>query len=387
MKSLIDIFEKQERLVAGIMSGTSVDGVDVAIVKLKGSFTDTKAELVAFENIPFHPAIRTEIFKLFDEQISNNKLICSMNFVLGEVFADAVIKTCAKNKIPLSDLDLIGSHGQTVYHLPTKENFHGYALNSTLQIGEAAVIAEKTQTITVSDFRVADMAAGGNGAPLVPYTEFCLYREESTIGLLNVGGIANITILPPDLIDNIVAFDTGPGNMVIDCVMSTLTQGQQSYDKGGELALMGRVDEGMLKHLLEDAYFRQAPPKTCGREQFGVEYTKAFLQTTESLSFEDKVATATALTARSVAEALKDFPLTKLIVGGGGSYNQALIRMLKSYSGLHVHTWEELGGNSDAKEAVAFAVLANETINGNPSNAPGATGARKGKILGKISVF
>ncbi len=391
MKRLIEVYNKQERVVAGLMSGTSVDGIDVAIVRISGNGTSSKVKLLAFENRPFPDGLRDEIFGLFDEQKSNNKTICYMNFVLGDVFAKALIDTCEMHNISLQDIDVVGSHGQTIYHFPTTESRFGFSLNSTLQIGDGDVIAERTGCITVSDFRTRDCAVGGQGAPLVPYTEFLLFREENPIGLLNIGGISNITILPTisenyeDGLKKLVAFDIGPGNMVIDCAVNLLTNGKLTYDKGGEMALAGKVDQGILSKLLDYEYFKRPAPKTCGREQFGTEYTKSALALTEHLPINDRIAIMTALTAESIKQACKSYTIKKLVVGGGGSYNKALMSMLQGCCET-VCNWEDLGQNSDAKEAVAFAVLANETISGNCGNVYTATGAKRPVILGKISL-
>ena len=393
MQRLIELYKKEEKLVVGLMSGTSVDGIDAALVRIKGNGIKTKAKLIAFKNFVYPDNLRKGIFELFEEETSNSSKICEMNFVLGEYFAKAVLDLCELAQVKIEQVDLIGSHGQTIYHQSQEKTLYEYPIKSTLQIGESAVIAERTGVVTVSDFRVRDMAAYGLGAPLVPYTEYLLYRSETEcIGLQNIGGIGNLTVIPPSCkLEDVYAFDTGPGNMIIDAVVSALTQGRLSYDQDGNMAAGGLVHEGILHQLLEHQYFKQQPPKTTGREDFGKAYAKAFLNLCETynLSVEDKVATATALTAKSIAIATTSFtekPLTKCIVGGGGSYNKTLLKMLTRYMKIPVLTQEDIGFNSDAKEAIAFAVLANETICGNANNLPRVTGAIKPVVLGKLSV-
>lgn len=391
MERLCRLLNKDEKYVIGIMSGTSVDGIDVALVKITGHGLRTSIEPVAFENYPFSSEVRELIFQLFELESSNVRAISQMNFLLGELYAQAVFKICEKAHLKVADVDLVGCHGQTVYHHPQVEVIDGIKVSSTLQIGEGSVIAKKTGIVTINDFRVGDMALGGLGAPLVPYPEFLLYRShEKTIALQNIGGIGNVTILPADceLLD-VYAFDTGPGNMVMDGVIHYLTDGVQSYDMNGEMGAKGCVDEAFLASLLEDPYFKLVPPKTTGREYFGKAYVEAFIEAgrLRGLSDEDLVCNATALTAKSITLSYEWFvkhPIDQVIIGGGGSYNKTLIQMLKSELSAEVMTQEEYGLNSDAKEAIAFAILANETIHGHPSNVPSVTGALQPTILGKI---
>ncbi len=391
MERLIKVCQKKEKLVIGLMSGTSVDGIDAALVRIKGKGEDTKVKLMAFENLPYTAEVRNKIFLLFDEKSSSNKSICHMNFLLGELFAKAALQVADKAGINIKEVDIIGSHGQTIYHQPKTIEDNGYSIKSTLQIGEGDIIAERTGVITVCDFRARDMAADGLGAPLVPYTEYLLYKDkQQNIGLQNIGGIGNITVIPKNSMkEEVYAFDTGPGNMLIDSVISYLTDNKCSYDDQGQMAAKGSVNKEVLSRLLEDPYFKLQPPKTTGREYFGKEYTEKFLKLCETYGVknEDQVATATALTAKSIADACLNFvkePLDQLIIGGGGSYNNTLLKMLRCYMPIPVLTQEDLGLSSDAKEAIAFAILANETICGNPGNLPSATGACKAVRLGKI---
>lgn len=396
MEKLLKLLSKKERLVIGLMSGTSVDGIDAALVRISGSGTDSKAELMNFKNFPFDEDVRARIFKLFNINECRVDHLCHMNFLLGELFADAAMKLVKDSGLKMGDIDLIGSHGQTIYHIPDPVIDNGFEVRSTLQIGEPSVIAERTGVVTVADFRMRDMAAGGQGAPLVPYTEYILYRDEGKcIGLQNIGGIGNITVLPAGCgIDDVYAFDTGPGNMVIDETVNRVTNGRSSFDRGGGMASRGQVSQELLNKLMEDSYFERKPPKTTGREYFGRQYTDRLFEIAGKMGIGnlDIIATATALTAASIALSIKKFVipmsgLDRLIIGGGGSYNTTLINMIKaSLPGVLVLTQEDIGLNSDAKEAAAFALLANETINGNCNNAPGATGAKRKVILGKIII-
>ena len=391
MERLVRLLNTDEKYVIGIMSGTSVDGIDVGLVKIKGHGLKSSVELIAFENYPFSNEVREQIFRLFELESSNVKDISQMNFLLGELYTQAVFQICEKANFKVTDVDLVGCHGQTIYHHPQVEVMDGINVSSTFQIGEGSGIAKKTGIVTINDFRVGDMALGGLGAPLVPYPEFLLYRShEKNIALQNIGGIGNVTILPAgcSLLD-VYAFDTGPGNMVMDGVIHYLTDGAQSYDVNGEIAGKGHVDEAFLASLLEDPYFKLVPPKTTGREYFGKAYVEAFIEAgrLRGLSDEDLVCNATALTAKSITLSYKWFvthPIDQVIIGGGGSYNETLIKMLKSELIAKVITHEEYGLNSDAKEAIAIAILANETIHGHPSNVPSVTGALQPTILGKI---
>jgi anhydro-N-acetylmuramic acid kinase len=324
---------------------------------------------------------------------------------LGELFADAVIQLCEKSGISRRSLDLIGSHGQTIYHYPKGGRHAGRALGSTLQIGEPSRIAQRTGITTVADFRPRDMAVGGEGAPLVPYADCVLYRDERLCRTVqNIGGIANLTFLPvcSDAVrrysscsyehttNDVLAFDTGPGNMVIDGMMRLVTKGRREYDCEGALAAEGIVHEGLLKEILRHPFFRRRPPKSTGREQFGQPYCEWFFGKArrEGLLPEDMVATATAFTASSIAQAYRRF-LPRLpdemILCGGGAHNTTLVRMLQQQlPGVRIRSTDEFGISVDAKEAVSFALLAYATIKGIANNIPGATGASEPVVLGKI---
>lgn len=376
-----------ERYGVGLMSGTSLDGIDGALVKIVGSGTDTKVELIHFINESLPEDIKEEIKNCCSINKSNVEAICSLNFKLGYLFSDTVKKLCKEANFSYHNLDFIGSHGQTIYHIPREYN---NLVKSTLQIGEPSVIAYETGVTVVSNFRTMDIAAGGQGAPLVPYTEYLLYRSNKNRLLQNIGGIGNVTVIPANCnIDDIFAFDTGPGNMIIDEVVKVLKK--VPYDKNGEFAKNGTINEELLKELLNIPYINMEPPKTTGRELFGKQFVDELLKNWSFLNEEDIIATVTAFTAHSIAENYKRFifpsyNIDEAIVGGGGSYNTTLIDMLrKLLPNCKVLIQEDLGYSSDAKEAIAFAVLANETLSGLSGNVIGATGAKERVILGNIT--
>ncbi len=382
------------RRVVGLMSGTSVDGVDAAVVELSGNAESTELGRVIFERIPYSPELRGKVLALMLPETSRVDDICRMNFVLGEVFADATLQVIRAAGLEADDIDLIGSHGQTIYHIPNAETCCGITTRSTLQIGEPAIIAERTGITTVADFRMRDVAAGGQGAPLVPYADYILLRDaEKSRVIQNIGGIGNLTLLPAGCsLDEVIAFDTGPGNMVIDAVVSIITCGELEFDESGKIAASGNVVPDLLDWALSHPFFRKAPPKTTGREEFGSHFTKEMVERAqaEGISDCDLVATATALTAESIVESYKKWvlpncKLDQVVIGGGGSYNGALIDMLrKGLPEVDVMVHEDLGISSDAKEAIAFAILANDAVCGCFTNVPKATGARHGVVLGKI---
>ena len=387
IERLLNLTSKNERFVLGLMSGTSADGIDAALVKISGNHTNMELKEIAFHNYSYPDGIKERIFRLFDDASAME--ICHMNFLLGGLFADAAIDIAKRAGI--DKIDLIGSHGQTIYHIPDPID-KDYPIRSTLQIGEGSVIAHKTGAVTVCDFRVADVAAGGLGAPLVPYTEFLLYSNPSeNIALQNIGGIANVTVIPAGAeARDIIAFDTGPGNMVMDYLMKKLFG--CDYDKNGLIATSGTVNGETLAHFMKDEYILRKPPKTTGREYFGKDFPERFYAhcAERGISSKDIIATATAFSAAAISYSINNFvpyKVSKLIIGGGGAYNNALLAQIKELlPEVHVMTQEKMGRNSDSKEAVAFAILANETIFGNPGNLPGVTGASCGKVLGKIIV-
>jgi anhydro-N-acetylmuramic acid kinase len=385
MNRLAAIAAKPERLVIGLMSGTSVDGIDAALVRIKGGGTDVTLRLEHFATYPFDPAVRAEIFRLFRPETSDVVSICRMNFVLGEVFAAAALQLMRDAGVQPEQVDLIGSHGQTIWHEPQPVTMAGITSRSTLQIGEPAVIAARTGVVTVADFRVRDVAAGGQGAPLVPYLDYCVLRHGQLYrAVQNIGGIGNVTYLPAGCsLEQVRAFDTGPGNMIIDALTSHFFG--RPYDQDGAIAAQGRVLPDLLAELMAHPYLAQEPPKTTGRELFGVQFAQTLFDRGEPA---DLVATATAFTARSIADAYRRFlgRVDEVVVGGGGARNPVLMQMLaEALPGVRVMTHEAVGIDSDAKEAIAFALLANDCILGLSTNVPGATGGRPA-VLGKVSV-
>lgn len=395
---LEEIRSKPVRRVVGLMSGTSVDGIDAALVEIGGTDEAPEVRLVAFEDRPWPEEVRRQIFPLFRPETATVDKIGYMNFLMGEIYAQSVSSVVEKAGLTLADIDLIGSHGQTIWHAPEVCGKDGFPVRFTVQIGEGSVIAARTGVPTVSDFRVADMAAGGQGAPLVPFSEYLLYRRPGeTILLQNIGGIGNMTVLPGDEgPEAVYAFDTGPGNMIIDAVVSALTGGAKTYDAGGAMAAEGRVDEALLAMLQQDPYYDMPLPKTTGRELFGVQYVGKILdyQRAHSLSDADVLATVTDLTAWSIADGYARYVLPRrqaaeLVVGGGGSYNATLLGFLRTRFapyGVEVRTQEDLGWSSDAKEAVAFALMADCCVREKPNVLPSVTGARAAAIMGKISL-
>jgi anhydro-N-acetylmuramic acid kinase len=376
-------------LVAGLISGTSVDGIDVAIVDIRGAGFEQRVQPLAHHTIEYPPAVRRAVLSVSNADTHTSR-ISQLNFLLGELFAEAVLEACRRSQVPPQSLDLIGSHGQTVYHQAVATEFHGRVVASTLQLGEPAVIAERTGVPVVADFRPADMAAGGQGAPLVPYVDYLLYRDPKLGRVsLNIGGIANITAIPPAAPpEQVVAFDTGPGNMLIDALVSQFSRGTMGYDRDGRMAASGAVNEELLGELMDEPYLKQPPPKSAGREQFGVEFVSGLLE--HGLAPADLAATVTAFTAQSIAGAIERFvtprmPVHQLIVSGGGRHNPEMMgRLKKALAQVEVRGSDDFNIDSDAKEAIAFAVLAHETYHGRPANLPSATGARHPVVLGKL---
>lgn len=389
---LQEIQKKGERLVVGLMSGTSVDGVDAALVKIKNCGTQTQLELLRFISFPYPLGCKERLIQLSEPGGGSVDEICRMNIVIAEVFAEAALTAIREAGYTPQQIDLIGSHGQTVHHLPNPTKMFGYEIRATLQLGEPSVIAKRTGIITVADFRPADLALGGQGAPLIPYFDFIIFRSSNrNRALLNLGGIANFTILKKNCgIDDILAFDTGPANMLIDALSQRLFN--QPFDRDGEIARSGEVNEELLNEIVSYPFFQKSPPKSTGREEFGEAFCGQFLTAAARLKMAsaDIIATATELTARSIWKNYRDFVSAKtkigeLIVSGGGVKNTFVMNSLREkFREATVRVIDDFGIPSDAKEAICFAVLANETICGNPTNVPAATGARAPTILGKI---
>jgi anhydro-N-acetylmuramic acid kinase len=377
--------------IIGMMSGTSADGIDAAIVELSGQPPNLIWNLIKHIHVPFSDEVQVEIFGCFNPRTSGVDRMCALNFSLGRAYAEAALQLIEQSGLSPQDIDLIGNHGQSVWHIPSGP----YA--STLQIGEAAVIAEMTGVTTIHNFRSRDMAAGGQGAPLVSYIDTLLFSHPQTSRVLqNIGGIANGTYLPNSLQisqgERPFAFDTGPGNMLIDDAIRRISRGAQQYDAGGDLAGGGKVAEILLKNWIDDEpYFHLSPPKTTGRELFGEQYGAALWDQGKksNLSDADYASTITAFTVVSIADAYRDFMPSmpeEIVVSGGGAYNRTLLKMLAAKTApARVRTIDDLGMPPDAKEAVAFAVLAYETWHNRPDNLPSATGARKPVVLGSIT--
>jgi anhydro-N-acetylmuramic acid kinase len=377
-------------LALGIMSGTSADGIDVALVRVSGK----KARLEDFAAFPFPARIREAILRLGEGSAVTTGEISQLNFLLGEVFAEAALAGCRKFRVRPSQIALIGSHGQTVFHQGAATSFCGRRVASTLQIGEPSVIAGRTGITTVGDFRPADMAAGGQGAPLVPFVDYLLYRD-ARVGraALNIGGIANVTVIPRAAkIGDVFAFDVGPGNMVIDALVRHFTHGRCAFDRNAEMAGRGRALPGLLSALLRDKYFLKRPPKTAGREQYGEKYVRNVLAHRDArrARAEDVIRTVTILTALSIVDAIHRFVprragVSELIVSGGGAHNPLLMAQIEAaLPGIRLRASDEFGVPGDAKEAFAFALLGWETLHRRAANVPGATGARKAAVLGKV---
>lgn len=384
--------EKAEKLGIGLMSGTSLDGVDAALVRIKGSGLKTEVSFQCGGHLSYDVDTREKLKAICDVEKSDVRSICEMNFILGDKFAKAVWNVLNQCDYSIEDIDFISSHGQTIYHIPPGNSER--ATPSTLQIGDISVIAQLTGEPVIGDFRTADMAAGGHGAPLVPYVDYLLFHDEKKArAIQNIGGIANVTFLPAGgTRDQVIAYDTGPGNMLIDQVVEEITEGRQIYDRDGQMAAQGKVDERLLKQWMSDAYYLAAPPKTTGREKYGRHYVGKLMKEAGHLSGDDRVATVTALTAHSIADSYRRFILSnhqidEMVISGGGSHNPVLVEMIKRLlPEVDVVQSDAYGLNSDFKEAVAFVVLANEFIHGIPNNLPSATGALHSAVLGKLAV-
>src|SRR5437016_1209187 len=385
----------KSKLVLGMMSGTSADGIDVALVRISGAPPNLNARLLGHASVKYPPALRKEILRVAEQRPLIAGALSQLNFRLGELFAGAAIAACRQFRVALSKIALVGSHGQTIFHQGRPMPYFGSPTASTLQIGEPSVIAARTGITTVGDFRPADMALRGQGAPLVPYADYLLYRHAKLGRIsLNLGGIANITVLPRAAKpQQVLAFDTGPANMLIDALVAHFTQGRRRFDKNARLATQGRSLPALLDDLLGDPYLKLAPPKSTGREYFGHAYVKKLLTLgrRQRAKPNDLIRTATIFTALSVGEALNRFVLPKtriqqLIVSGGGAHNPLLLAQLAAaLPGIEVLPSGRLGIPEDAKEALAFALLAYETLHRRPANLPSATGARGLAILGKLS--
>jgi anhydro-N-acetylmuramic acid kinase len=382
-------------LVLGLMSGTSADGIEAALVRIGGAPPKLNSKLEGHDSFPIPRPIRSKILQIAEGTPLPAAEISQLNFRLGELFAEAAIATCKKLSVPLKSLDLIASHGQTIFHQGEPISFLGASTSSTMQIGEPSIIAACTGVTTIGDFRPADMAAGGQGAPLVPFADYLLYRHEKLGRVsLNLGGIANVTVIPAHAKpQDVLAFDTGPANILIDALVSNFSKGRDRFDAGARIASRGDCLVSLLEKLLADPYLRLKPPKSTGREYFGRTFVEEILTEGRKLDArpEDLIRTATIFTALSVVDALNRFvfPHTKtaqLIVSGGGARNPLLMGQLEAaLAPIELLASEKFGVPEQSKEAYAFALLAYETYHHRPSNLPSATGATRPAILGKIS--
>lgn len=376
--------------VAGIMSGTSLDGIDVAVVDITGRGWSKRISTIAAHSEPYPAEVRRALLGVSNRE-ANTGDVARLHFLLPELYAEAVRRTCAQAGLEPGALDLVGCHGQTIFHEGQARSFLGRSVASTLQLGEPAVLAERLGVPVVANFRPRDMAAGGRGAPLVPYVDYLLFRHRRrTRVALNIGGIGNITVIPAGAgTDQVVAGDTGPGNMVIDALVEAHTGGERRFDENGTLARHGRVNQALLDLLLADPYYSAPPPKSAGREQYGPEFVHQLQAATAKP--EDAIATATAFAARTIALSIQRFApqasrVQEVIAAGGGVHNATLMQMLREQlPGIPVTTTAEYGISPDAKEAVAFAVLAYETWHHRPANLPAATGARHAVVLGSLT--
>lgn len=385
------------RWTVGLISGTSMDGIDAALVEISGPPNKPRVSLRAFITVPYPASIRKWLLELAGGGPAAAGEISTMNFALGELFAQAALAVCGKGRVSPHRLAVIGSHGQTIFHqgpaTRAKAAHHARIPPSTLQIGEPAVIAERTGAPVVADFRAADMAAGGQGAPLVPMADYLLLRDTRLgVAALNIGGIANITVIPTRARpEEVTGFDTGPGNMVIDGLVRHFTQERRKYDADGKWAAQGKVLEALLKEPLRLPFFERHPPKSAGREQFGADFIARHFLTFPGASPADLLRTATELTAQSIANSFQHFvfrrtQIERLIVSGGGAHNSfLLLRIGTLLPGLEVRLADSFGLPVDAKEAIAFALLADRTLRGLPGNLPSVTGARRAVVLGKVT--
>lgn len=389
-KKLSRLLVKRTKKVIGLLSGTSVDAVDAILLQITGHGVNSKIKVIDFTSHPIPEKIRLAVFKNSDKRTAKIEDICRLNVILGAIFSDAVLKILGKNKLTHDSIDLIGSHGQTIHHLPEKDNYNGFRVKSTLQIGDPAIIANLTGITTIGDFRIADCAVDGDGAPLVPYLDHILFtHKKKNRALLNIGGISNITLLKKNAgKSDVYAFDTGPGNMIIDGLMYHLFR--KKFDKNGGISAKGKVNNELFAYLAADKVYSAPPPKSTGREHYGMDYQKKIIAKFKKVSKNDIIRTVTEFTAYSVYHNYLKFiepncKIDELIVSGGGAENPVLMKALKNYfSGVSVQKLKQNGITIHNKEAALFAVLANECISGNPANMNKVTGSTKDVILGKI---
>ena len=375
-----------KKIAIGIMSGTSLDGIDVVITEISGTGIETEVCVINAKTYQYDSLLLKKIKQLIDLKTSTADILCSVHFELAEAYSNYVKDLCSESQIKFQDVSFIASHGQTIYHIDRDSN---HLRKSSLQLGDGSVLANLTGITTVSNFRTADIAVGGTGAPLVPYADFVLFRDSRNNRLLqNIGGIANVTILEKACrLEDVYAFDNGPGNMMIDEAMLKLYK--KKYDNNGDVGRSGNVISSLFSELMSHKYLKQQPPKSTGRELFGVQYTDVLLDKYSKHKNEDIICTLTHFTAKSISDSYHNFikleEAPTVIVSGGGAMNKYLLELIQSYSGYQVKTLEDYNMDSNYKEAIAFVILGNETIHHQPSNVLKATGAKKYVILGQIS--
>lgn len=384
---------KDTKKVIGLMSGTSANGVDAVLAEITGAGVNSKVRLLEFETYPYSREMKSHILRIVSSSCKAD-MLCYTNFYLGAVFARAAIAITEKANLKPTDMDIIGSHGQTIYHMPCYDKSSPFGVPSTLQIGEPAVIAEAAGITTVADFRTRDMAAGGIGAPLTPYANFILFSDTKKTKIVqNIGGISNLTLLAGggDM-DSVISFDTGPGNMVIDSIMSIVSNDRADYDKDGSFASRGTVNRELLDDLLAHPFIKKSFPKATGREDFGIHFAKEVysMSKRDGMKDEDIIASVTAFTVETIISNYEqfifpDFTPDEIIIAGGGAHNSIIVQMLKKRVGeIKVVLSDSYGIPACALEALSFAILANDTIEGIPNNIPNVTGAKRKVILGKI---
>ena len=391
----VDLLSSKPAVIIGLMSGTSADAIDAAVMKIWEEDFRLVWRLLHHQAVPWQPDLRAEILDACRADAPLQR-ITALSFRLGEEFARAATLAAQSAGVPLSDVAAIASHGQTIWHQPAPITIAGLDTTGTLQIGEPAVIAARTGCVVVADFRTADMAVGGQGAPLVPFADHLLFAHPSEArAVQNIGGIANVTLLPAGgALTDVLAFDTGPGNMVMDALTQRISGGRLQFDQEGAIAATGRPNESLLEELLAHKFFARLPPKSTGREDFGAAYSEALYKKAQSRSLSDAdiLATAAALTIETIARAYHSFlpvgtRIDTVILGGGGASNPVLVAGLRQrLTPARIATHAEFGMPNAAKEAAAFAFLGYCTLRGRPSNVPSATGASCPAILGKIAL-
>jgi anhydro-N-acetylmuramic acid kinase len=396
MSAITIRLERGKVKAIGLMSGTSHDGVSAVVVEIDER-SRPPARVVAFQTFPYQARLRKELLAASADEKIGAAAISTLNFALGRELGRAVIEIARRAGVALSDVAFIGSHGHTFFHLPPRRAARGQ-IASTLQLGESAVIAAATGVPVVADFRTMDLALGGEGAPLAPLAHLWLFADHKRGRVVqNIGGIANATYIPRDagLGDpDLIAFDTGPGNGMIDALASRISGGRMRMDRDGRIAASGHVNQPLLEKLMEHPYFRRRPPKSTGREEFGPDLLDRIVADARRMKVvdHDQVATVTALTARSIADACRRFisprgPIDQLVVTGGGAKNSTLIQMIATdLPEVEVITAAKVGLDGDALEAVAFAILGYQMLRGRQGNIPSVTGARAPAILGKLTL-